>query len=81
MVTGQGPRVSKEMAYPRPVRVRGEVSGDSRQKKWAFRWPRGSEWGTGRSVDELRVFGRPGRAFGIYPEGEEGLTRGALISA
>lgn len=72
LVTGQGPKGSEEMAYPRPVRVSGGVRGDSRQKKWAFRWPRGSAWGTGRSVAELRVLGRPGRAFGIYPEGERG---------
>lgn len=31
-------------------------------------------------MDELRVFGRPGRAFGIYCEGDEGLKRGVLIS-
>lgn len=31
-------------------------------------------------MDEIRVFGRPGGAFGLYPEGDESLKRGILIS-
>lgn len=29
-------------------------------------------------MDEVRVFGRSGRMFGFYPEGDEGLKSGVL---
>lgn len=79
LVTGQGLKVSKEMACLRPVRVRGEVSDCSGQKKWAFQWLRGVRGALGEAWMSVGcVAGQ--RAFGIYPEGDAGLKGGALLS-